>query len=197
MTIVTDRYPSLSIANYAATLRKLHSEIEPITSVQDPRIEALLSVDGNVIDRSGFAGILDEGPQSQMDLATIYFQRFVVPSIPLPVTPPSWSAHTQVLAGDWPNIDIEFRSFLIEMGKISAHWHHCIGITIDDDEAPDGSVPIIPAGTVHDDEKPALIVSTPEGMFEIDLHVDDMDDLGHVLRVAAGGMNLHTTRSTN
>lgn len=195
MTIVTDRYPSLSIANYCATLRQKHSEVEPITFLQDPRVELIASIDRG-ISRSRVAELIEEGTESQQALGEIYFRSFVVPSIPFPLTAPTWSAYARVLAGDWPNVDIEFRSFPIEMGNISAHWEQVVSIAIEDDVAPDGSVPTTPAGTVMDDRAASLIVTTPAAMFEIEMSLDDLDDMGHVLRVAAGGMHLDTTRAT-
>lgn len=194
MTTVTDRYPSLSIANYCATLRRKHSEVQPITNAKDPRLDMIVGTSDRLTRERATEGLGD--PKWEHALGEIFFQSCVAPLVPIPITPPTWAHDSRVLAGDWPNIDIEFRSFPIEMGDVSAHWEQTIGITVDDDEAPVDSVPEIPGGTVHDDGAPLLVVTTPQRTLELEMSTDDMFDLAHVLRVAAGGMELDSSRST-
>ena len=111
-------------------------ETQPITGMNDPRVQALLEDPYHAAASSGlgftrgfFEDLIEENPR---EAAEIYFLRHVEkPEPPLPM--PAWAEHKEVLWGQYPEIGIVFTSPIRRAGNWQVSFERLDSIQILDD----------------------------------------------------------------
>ena len=169
---------------WCAEIRALHTVYaRPITSPDDPRVDALMQL-GDPIDYRAFAAIAEYAK----DLGEKYFVACFDGKPDVPLQAPSWALAPRAMYGDYPEVSVEFESRTFG-DQLSVCWQKSVTIVVED-MLDSGGAELVVAGRVHDDARhPDIVVEIEGQWFDLTASPEDVRALALALYDAADALD--------